>query len=255
VTGHVLVTGAGGDIGRAICVALAHDGVRVTAADIQLSAADDTADRVRASGGEARCARIDVADERSVASVTADAQRIEPLTAAVAAAGVISTQAFLDLDLATWRRTLDVNLQGTFLLLREFGRLLVRDARGGAFVAIASNAGFGGRPLNADYAASKAAVISLIRSSAIALAPANIRVNAVCPGVIDTQMTRVLHEDRSERSGSTAARSLQEALSTVPLGHVGTTDDVAAAVTFLLSDAANYITGEALSVDGGLKAR
>jgi len=115
----------------------------------------------------------------------------------------------------------------------------------------ADTGGRGGRAANVDYAASKAGVISVIRSAALALAAHGITVNAICPGVVDTPMTRYLHEERSRLEGMTPEESLASMLKTIPLGRIETVDDVANAVLFLLSEEGSYITGQALNVCGG----
>ena len=120
-------------------------------------------------------------------------------------------------------------------------------------MAISSVAGRGGRPDATDYAASKAGVISLVRSAALALAAHRITVNAVCPGIVDTEMTRAIHIERARLAGVTPAESLASLAATIPLGRMETAEDVANAVAFLLSAEGSYITGQALNVCGGLE--
>jgi NAD(P)-dependent dehydrogenase (short-subunit alcohol dehydrogenase family) len=130
---------------------------------------------------------------------------------------------------------------------------MVAGQRSGAFVAVSSVAGRGGRATAADYAASKAGVISVVRSAALALAPHGIRVNAVCPGVVDTPMTDAIHEQASRELGITREESIARMVAGIPLGRIETVDDVASAVEYLLSDGAGYVTGQALNVCGGLE--
>jgi NAD(P)-dependent dehydrogenase (short-subunit alcohol dehydrogenase family) len=146
-----------------------------------------------------------------------------------------------------------VNARGTFFLLQAAARHFLSRQTRGVIVNIASVAGRSGRPLQSPYAASKAAVISITRSAALALASHGIRVNAVCPGVIDTEMTRQLHREKSAISGLTPEESLAEMVRSIPLGGVGTALDVANMVLFLASDHAAYVTGQALNVCGGLE--
>jgi NAD(P)-dependent dehydrogenase (short-subunit alcohol dehydrogenase family) len=130
---------------------------------------------------------------------------------------------------------------------------MIAAGTGGRIVNISSISGRGGRPDQAPYAAAKAGVISLTRSAALALAPHGINVNAVCPGVVDTPLTQKIHADRALAAGITPAESLARMLSRIPLGRIETPDDVAAAVSFLCSPDAGYITGQALNVDGGME--
>jgi NAD(P)-dependent dehydrogenase (short-subunit alcohol dehydrogenase family) len=130
---------------------------------------------------------------------------------------------------------------------------LVLAGRPGRLVGISSISGRSGRPNTVDYAASKAGVISVVRSVALALAKYNITVNAVCPGVVDTDMTRVLHLDRAHLAGISLEESLNSMLSKIPLGRIQTPADVAAVVAFLLSDDASYITGQSINADGGME--
>ena len=150
-------------------------------------------------------------------------------------------------------RTLAVNLKGTFLTIQAIARQMVDSSRGGSLVAISSVAGRSGRPSATDYAASKAGVISLVRSAALALAADRITVNAVCPGIVDTDMTRAIHVDRARSAGVTPVESLASLVATIPLGRIETVEDVANAVAFLLSSEGRDITGQALNVCGGLE--
>ena len=175
------------------------------------------------------------------------------ITHGVAAAGIIATHPFLELTGRDWDRTLAVNLKGTFLTIQAIARQMVDSSRGGSLVAISSVAGRSGRPSATDYAASKAGVISLVRSAALALAADRITVNAVCPGIVDTDMTRAIHVDRARLAGVTPVESLASLAATIPLGRIETVEDVANAVAFLLSSEGSYITGQALNVCGGLE--
>jgi NAD(P)-dependent dehydrogenase (short-subunit alcohol dehydrogenase family) len=171
----------------------------------------------------------------------------------VTCAGVLKIHDFLDLPKETWDMTLAVNLTGTFLVFQAVARRLVAADQKGKLVGLSSVAGRSGRPNVVDYAASKAGVISVVRSAALALARHGINVNAVCPGVVDTPMTRDIHVGRAQLAGITVEESLNSMLKTIPLGRIQTPDDVADVVLFLLSDAANYVTGQAINADGGIE--
>ncbi|HZT10924.1 MAG TPA: SDR family NAD(P)-dependent oxidoreductase [Actinomycetota bacterium] len=250
----ILVTGGAGGIGGAVAQELAGEGAHVAVADRDLERAEVIASEIAASGGSASAHRIDVANGESVRDTVADIRaRHGTITHAVAAAGIIATRSFLELTADEWDATLAVNLRGTFLTFQAVAQQLVEASRGGSLVAISSVAGRGGRPNAIDYAASKAGVISLVRSAALALAAHGITVNAVCPGIVDTDMTRAIHAERAILTGVTAEESLARLAATIPLGRMETADDVAHAVAFLLSSDANYITGQALNVCGGLE--
>jgi len=130
---------------------------------------------------------------------------------------------------------------------------MVAEGQPGSLVGISSISARGGRPTSADYAASKAGVISLVRSAALAFAKNQITVNAVCPGIVETEMTRSIHQDRARLSGITPEESYANILATIPLGRAQTAADVADVVAFLLSKDASYITGQALNADGGME--
>ncbi len=176
-----------------------------------------------------------------------------PVHHAVTSAGIIRKAPFLELDLAAWRRTLDINLTGTWLVFQRVARRMVASGRTGSLVALSSVAGRSGRATAADYAASKAGVISVVRSAALALAPHGIRVNAVCPGVVDTPMTTGIHEQNAHELGISQEESLRRMVAGIPLGRLETPDEVADAVAFLLGDGGRYITGQALNVCGGVE--
>jgi NAD(P)-dependent dehydrogenase (short-subunit alcohol dehydrogenase family) len=249
-----LVTGGAGGIGAAVARSLAREGAHVAVADRDIAPAERIASEIAAAGGMASAHRLDVADGEDVRETVADIRaRFGTITHAVTAAGIIAIHPFLDLTSDDWDRTLAVNLRGTFLTFQAVARQLVEASRGGSLVAISSVAGRGGRPTATDYAASKAAVISLVRSAALALAANGITVNAVCPGIVDTDMTRAIHAERAILAGVTPAESLARLAATVPLGRIETAEDVAHAVSFLLSSEGSYITGQALNVCGGLE--
>ncbi len=151
-----------------------------------------------------------------------------------------------------WRRTLEVNLTGAFLCIQAVARRLVSSHQPGRFVVISSVAGRGPRTDCSDYAASKAGLISLVQSAAVSLAPHSIQVNAVCPGVVDTAMTRAIHAARATTQGISLQESLASLVDRIPLGRIETPEEVSDAIWFLLSDAARYVTGQALNVCGGL---
>jgi 2-hydroxycyclohexanecarboxyl-CoA dehydrogenase len=234
-----LVTGGNTGIGEAITKRLASEGARVGIGYVEDAAG---ADRLAASlepGSPCAAVACDVTDDSSVATaVDAIEGRLGPLTTLVNNAGVLIRSPFLELDDDTWDRVLRVSLYGSFLCARLAIPRILR-AGGGSIVNMASElVGLGG-PRLAPYVAAKAGVVGLTRSLAAEFGPERIRVNAVAPGPTDTRMV--------DRNGLTPAF-----LDTIPLRRIGRPADVAAAVAFLCSDDAAWITGQVLGVNGGL---
>jgi NAD(P)-dependent dehydrogenase (short-subunit alcohol dehydrogenase family) len=248
--GVVVVTGAAQGVGEGIASRLAREGSRVVVADRNLEAATTTAARIDAAGGRARAVHVDVTDPQSVARLGSAASEAfgEPVRLFVANAGVQTFQRATDLSVEEWDLVLEVNARGTMLCLQEAARCM---PDGTAVVAVASIQGRLGAPFYPHYAASKAAVISLVKSFALALAPRRIRVNSVAPGIIETALWDQADARLSALTGREPGAARAERIAAVPLGRAGTVADVAGAVAFLLSDDASYITGECLHVCGG----
>ncbi len=238
-----LVTGASRGIGRAIAVALARGGAKVALNYAgNEAAANEALELVRKAGAErAQLYRFDVADPAACAqAVDAIVKEMGSLDVLVNNAGISIDQLIMRFKDEDWRRTLDVNLTGTFNPIRAATRPMMK-ARGGAIVNVTSVVGEAGNAGQAAYAAAKAGQIGLTKAVARELASRNIRVNAVAPGYIDTDMTAALPE---------AAKTKMTDM--IPLSRLGTAADVASAVAFLASDQASYVTGEVLRVNGGM---
>ena len=250
----VVVTGAGGGIGAAVARRLGTSGAAVGLLDLDTQRSEPVVAQIVAAGGAAWAGRMDAADPASVErALDAVSNELGAITHLVTAAGIIQKRPYLELEFEAWKRTLDVNLTGTWLVMQRVARRMVAGQRKGAFVALSSVAGRSGRAAAADYAASKAGVISLVKSSALALAGHGIRVNAVCPGVVDSPMTDAIHEQTARELGITREESVARMVAGIPLGRIETVDDVADAIEYLLFERASYVTGQALNVCGGIE--
>lgn len=237
-----IVTGAGSGIGRAVALRLARDGARVLAADIDLAAAQQTAVD---AGAPAGAAQVDVGNEESVRELVATATQDGSIGALVNVAGVGSITNAPDTSFEVWERVMSVNSTGTFLCCKHVIPQL-RARGGGAIVNIASIAGLVGMRNRAAYCASKGAVVALTRAIALDHASEGIRVNAVCPGTVDTPWIERLLDQAGETREGLAARQ--------PMGRIASAEEVAGAVAWLLSGEAAFATGSMLVLDGGWTA-
>lgn len=238
----VLVTGGSRGIGRACALAFAKRRATVVISYLGNEAgAQETVSLIERAGGKARSLRFDVADSHACSEavdwIVKELGRLDVLVnnAGVAIDGLVLRQKDED-----WDRTLDTNLKGAFALIRAAARPMLKQ-KGGAIVNLSSVVGETGNAGQAAYSASKAGLIGLTKSVAKELASRNVRVNAVSPGLIDTEMTQKL--------GDGARAKLLES---VPLGRVGRAEEVASAVLFLASEEAAYVTGAVLKVNGGM---
>ena len=272
VKGRVaLCTGAGrpGGLGEAILARLADDGCRVVVTDAgaapsgldpgNLASSEDVA-RVaaglRAAGAEVLALALDVTDEAQVESAIArTVETFGRLDILVNNAGIgFLMQSLLDTTADRWRAVLDVNLTGAFLCTRHAARQMIRQGGGGRIVNIASQAAKSGHMHMAAYTASKHGMVGLTRAAALELGPHGITVNAVCPNHVTTGLGSVQNEYFATLRGFASTDDyLADMRSRIPLRRTGLPGDTAAAVAFLCSDAAAYITGEAMNVSGGIE--
>ena len=232
--------------------------------------------------------RVDISDVAAVQRMVDDvAAQLGHIDILVNNAGVVQTKPMLDLTAADWDRVLDVNLRGTFFLIQAVARQMIKQtpealreaaaapadifstkkpeapgvaepgeplaASYGKIVSLSSVAGRRGRPLQTHYAASKAAIISLTQSAALTLAPYRINVNAVCPGIVPTPMWTEIDKERGKLFGAKPGEAMAAFINTVPLKRAATAEDIAGAVAFFCSSDSDYITGQALNVDGGFE--
>jgi NAD(P)-dependent dehydrogenase (short-subunit alcohol dehydrogenase family) len=238
-----IVTGAGRGLGRAITVALARRGHLVLAVDVDADAAAATAATVQEDGGEALGVAGDVAEVAGWTDLVGQAETHAPLGVLVNNAGVGFSAPLVDVTPEQFDRLMGINLRGAFFGLQAAARVMI--PRGsGSIVNLASTSGFTASttPM-VPYDTSKGAVRMLTVSAARELAPSGVRVNAVAPGTIDTELTRSLAVDPDALDRLVARR--------IPLGRLGAPEDIAEAVAWLSSDDASYVTGHTLVVDGG----
>jgi NAD(P)-dependent dehydrogenase (short-subunit alcohol dehydrogenase family) len=241
------VTGAGSGIGRATALALARSGAAVVVADVDVDGANETVDAITAEGGDATAFTCDVSrSDDVVAMVAAVVDRYGTLDFAHNNAGVVGAQVRLtDYGEDEWDRIVGINLKGTFLCLQHELRHMVANRRG-TIVNTASEAALKGSAADAVYTASKTGVAGLTKVAALEVAKLGVRVNAVCPGVIETAITRRIAEESPELH--------RKASQLMPVGRYGTPEEVADAVVWLCSDEARLVTGILLPVDGGWSA-
>ncbi|MBV7327227.1 SDR family oxidoreductase [Chloroflexi bacterium TSY] len=279
-----IITGSGRGIGQGIAKRFAREGASVVIADYDADSAAATAEEISATGGRAMACPVDISDvgaiNQMVADVVAHFGRIDIL---VNNAGVIQTKPMMDVSESDWDHIINVNQRGTFFMLQTVAEQMIQQlpegVRGdgtpadvfvtgdqnpfnedvttemasshGKIVNIASIAARKGRPLATAYAASKSAIVSITQSAALALAPYRINVNAVCPGLVPTPMWEQIDKDRADLFGAEPGEAVRSFINIVPLKRASTPEDIAGAVTFLCSEDADCITGQALNVDGG----
>lgn len=235
-----LVTGASRGIGRAIARAFAAEGAIVVLAARDVGRLAEAVAEIQAQGGRAESLALDVCERASVeAGVAAIVEKHGRIDHLVSNAGVTRDNLLLRMKDSDWREVLETNLTGAFLCTQAVLKPMLKQ-RSGRIVTIASVVGLGGNAGQANYAASKAGLVGFTKSVALEVASRGITANAIAPGFVETDMTAAMSE-----------KARESVLARVPLGRVGRPEEIAGAALYLVSDAAAYVTGQVLTVDGG----
>jgi acetoin reductase-like protein len=261
-----IVTGSGNGIGKAVALRLTHEGADIIVADVDIKSAEKTVREILDTGRKVIAYSIDLANisqiQPMVEQVVNEFGRIDIL---VNAAGVALTKPFLEMTEDQWDHVLDTNLKGTVFCIQAVAAQMIKqipeeikeagraDRSYGKIVNFSSISGRRGRALQTAYAASKAAIISVTQSAALALSAYNINVNAIAPSIVPTPMWEQIDKDYSRILGKEPGRSMKDFIEQIPLKRAAHPEDIAAAVTFLCSSDSDYITGQTLNVDGGFE--
>jgi 3-oxoacyl-[acyl-carrier protein] reductase len=236
-----LITGGAQGIGRFISEELAGQGAHVVLGDINHEGAEKTAAEIRVSGGKASAVRIDISSSTDVQGVfDSILKEYKPVDILVNNAGITRDGLLVRMKEVDWDKVLNINLKGSFLCSQQAAKQMMKQ-KSGSIVNIASIVGVMGNFGQANYSASKSGLIGFTKTLAREVAPRGIRANAVAPGFIDTEMTRVLEE-------SVRSKLIEQ----IPLARLGEPEDIARCVSFLVSENASYITGQVINVNGGM---
>lgn len=242
-----LITGGSKGIGRSIGLLMASSGARVVIADLDTSQGEQTASEIRAAGGTCLVVPANVSDPAVCTEMVARAvAAFGSLDIAVNSAGVSQPMPSLEMTSEVWMRVIDINLSGVFYSCQAEARQMMAQGTGGSIISLSSMAGKVGFPMRAPYCASKAGVIALTQVLATEWASARIRVNALAPGYIMTELV--------ETNVTRGVVDLEAVNRRTPLGRIGTPEEVASVAVFLASDQASYVTGETIAIDGAWTA-
>lgn len=236
------VTGASRGIGRSVAVSLARAGARVALAGRDIAALEETLSEAKAAGGQGLTLQADVTNADSVEAAVARAcESFGRLDVLVCNAGVQKLKPFLDMKPADWRGLIATNLEGAILTMQSAGRRMVAQ-KSGVVIAMASIYSFVGAPGNTIYCMTKGGLMQLSRALAVEWARYNVRVNAICPGWIETELTKPYMQDQ---------KTVEAGLRQIPLRRFGRPEDIGPLAVYLASDEASFVTGQAYVIDGG----
>jgi D-sorbitol dehydrogenase (acceptor) len=247
-----VVTGGGSGIGRGICLRYAREGASVVVADLDTAGAEKVAEEIKSADGKALAVRVDVTDREGVKNMVAAAvKEFGGLDILVNNAGVGKIIPFLETTEADFDFFFGVNCKGLMICSQEVAKQMIAQNRGGKIVNLASQAGRRGESLVMAYCASKAAVINMNQSIALALAEHKINVNAIAPGIVDTPLWVEIDKQFAKLLDWEIGEPKRKFTESIPLGRIEQPEDVAGAAVFLASEDADYITQQCLNVDGG----
>lgn len=247
-----IVTGGAQGIGRAVGLRFAREGASVAVADLRLGGAQKVAEEIVAAGGKAVAMAVDVADQTQVqAMIDQTVASLGAVDVLVNNAGVIRITPFLEISEEEWDAVFAVNCKGLLWCAQAAARQMIAQGRGGKIINLASQAGRRGEALVLTYCASKACVISMTQSMALALAPHKINVNAIAPGIVDTPLWEWNDRRFAELLGWEVGEPKRRFTEQIPLGRIEQPEDVASAALFLASSDSDYITQQTINVDGG----
>ncbi len=247
-----IVTGGAQGMGRAISLRYAQEGASVVLADMNLQGAETVAEEIKGAGGKAIAVALDVRDQNQVQGmVDAAVEHFGGLDILVNNAGVGKIIPFLETTEADWNFMFDINCKGLLWCSQAAARQMIAQGRGGKIVNLASQAGRRGEALVLAYCASKACVISMNQSIALALAPHKINVNAIAPGIVDTPFWDEVDKQFAKLLNMEVGEPKRTFIQSIPLGRIEQPEDVTGAAVFLASSDADYITQQTFNVDGG----
>ncbi len=247
-----IVTGGAQGMGRAIALRYTQEGAKVVIGDLKIDEAQKVADEIRSNGGKATAVAVDVRNQEQVeAMVDTAVNEFGGLDILVNNAGVGRIIPFLETTEQDWNFMFDINCKGLLWCSQAAARVMIRQGRGGKIINLASQAGRRGEAYVLAYCASKACVISMNQSMALALAEHKINVNAIAPGVVDTPFWEEVDKQFARISNLPVGEPKRRAVASIPLGRIEQPDDVAGVAVFLASSEADYITQQCINVDGG----
>jgi meso-butanediol dehydrogenase / (S,S)-butanediol dehydrogenase / diacetyl reductase len=248
-----IVTGAGRGIGKATALRFAREGADVLVPDLDVGASQQTAKEIQALGRRGVPMQMDVSRLADIHRMVEAAMReFAKIDILVNNAGITRVRDLMKLTEAEWDRTLAINAKAVFFCLQAVAREMI-ERRSGVILNACSISGRAGKPMLVDYCASKFAVVGITQSAALALAKHGIRVNAVAPGIVDTDMWDQIDREWGALEGKAPGEMKRTRVAAVPLGRIETPEDVASLYAFLASDEASYITGQTYNVCGGLQ--